>query len=189
MRRLPTSKPRVLTNDDMFGSRLNQVVRFRIIDAVFGIDVVNWSSRCVLVSQRILTANERDRFRASLPLRQSLLRQPRTRRFPFRWRRSRGMDLGYGADIELCAVPAGVFNLSGWVALVRELAFLSVFCRSSANIKHSRQWDASPRGFILRYPGRVFTRGRCAGDMWYDSCGLGCVPQFNGYFHLCTVHY
>ncbi|KAF7338792.1 Beta-lactamase class penicillin binding protein [Mycena sanguinolenta] len=83
----------VLTNDDTFGSAMKEVVKFRVIDAVFGLDPVDWNTRyqTVMAEVEVPPPATPAPANATQPLPTTAL--ARTYR-----------NLGYGADIELCAV-------------------------------------------------------------------------------------
>ncbi|KAJ6620374.1 hypothetical protein B0H10DRAFT_1791968 [Mycena sp. CBHHK59/15] len=38
----------VLTNDDPLGMLLMEAIKYRIVDEILGLDVIDWNSRCVL---------------------------------------------------------------------------------------------------------------------------------------------
>ncbi|KAJ7111218.1 hypothetical protein C8R44DRAFT_633279, partial [Mycena epipterygia] len=88
----------VLTNDDAFGIQFGDVIKFRLIDEVFGLDPVDWNSRSKLaveqaqLSSAALTATPSPP-NASLP-------------FPLATVQRAYRNRGYGPDIALCAPSA-----------------------------------------------------------------------------------
>ncbi|KAF7338796.1 Beta-lactamase class penicillin binding protein [Mycena sanguinolenta] len=83
----------VLTNDDTFGSVMKEVVKFRVIDAVFGLDPVDWNTRYQAVVAEV-----------EVPLPTTLAPANATQALPTSALARTYRNLGYGADIELCAV-------------------------------------------------------------------------------------
>ncbi|KAF7338798.1 Beta-lactamase domain-containing protein [Mycena sanguinolenta] len=82
-----------LTNDDTFGYELKEVVKFRVIDSVFGLDPVDWSTRYqVAIAAAAVTAPI-----APAPPNATQPLPPTALARKYR-------NIGYGADIELCAV-------------------------------------------------------------------------------------
>ncbi|KAF7338793.1 Beta-lactamase class penicillin binding protein [Mycena sanguinolenta] len=83
----------VLTNDDTFGSVMLEVVKYRVIDSFFGLDPVDWNTRyqTAIAESEVPPPVTTAPANATQPLPISAL--ARTYR-----------NLGYGADIELCAV-------------------------------------------------------------------------------------
>ncbi|KAJ6469361.1 beta-lactamase/transpeptidase-like protein [Mycena sanguinolenta] len=101
----------VLTNDDTFGDVLKEVVKFRVIDSVFGLDPVDWSARyqAVMAEVEVPPSTTPAPANATQPLPTTAL--ARTYR-----------NLGYGADIELCAVVnAGLGASHACKILVQQL--------------------------------------------------------------------
>ncbi|KAJ7670403.1 hypothetical protein B0H17DRAFT_948817, partial [Mycena rosella] len=86
----------IFTNDDTVGPLLKEVIKYRIIDEAFGLDPVDWNSRYKAAAQEIELAAA-----TSTPA-------PSNASLPFEFTAVQGKyrNLGYGADIELCAVTA-----------------------------------------------------------------------------------
>ncbi|KAJ6627613.1 beta-lactamase/transpeptidase-like protein [Mycena sp. CBHHK59/15] len=95
----------VLTNDDAFGTLFKEVIKYRIVDEVFGLPVSQFAAGAARPSN-------------PTPPAQPLAALAWTYR-----------NLGYGADIELCATgkvaasyvtlahfDGALFNVSGWIA-------------------------------------------------------------------------
>ncbi|KAF7348644.1 Beta-lactamase domain-containing protein [Mycena venus] len=87
----------VLTNDDTFGYRLKEVIKFRIVDAAFGLEPVDWSFRfqAIIAASAIAPPTTPAPPNATLPVPITALAKIYS-------------SPGYGADIELCAVLASV---------------------------------------------------------------------------------
>ncbi|KAF7374353.1 Beta-lactamase class penicillin binding protein [Mycena sanguinolenta] len=83
----------VLTNDDTFGYAIKEVVKFRVIDSVFGLDPVDWSTRYQAVMAEV-----------EVPPPATPAPGNTTQPLPTTALARIYRNLGYGADIELCAV-------------------------------------------------------------------------------------
>ncbi|KAJ7154569.1 beta-lactamase/transpeptidase-like protein [Mycena filopes] len=82
----------VLSNDDTFGTLFKEVVKFRIIDALLGLPVVDWNSRYQAAAAAILAPQP-----TTPPPANAIIPVPiasLARKYS---------NIGYGADIELCA--------------------------------------------------------------------------------------
>ncbi|KAK7031222.1 hypothetical protein VNI00_013638 [Paramarasmius palmivorus] len=97
--RLPNSKLgiAVFTNDDDYGASFMQVIKWRIIDKVLGLEPIDWDSR--------MKARDRERYQKQLSKIRSRPENPIPPPVPFEQLAGVYHDLGYGG-IELCYVSA-----------------------------------------------------------------------------------
>ncbi|KAJ7512344.1 beta-lactamase/transpeptidase-like protein [Mycena galericulata] len=85
----------VLTNDDAFGTYFKEVIKFRIIDEVLGLQPVDWNTRYQAEATAGSLSGEPTppKSNATLP-------------FPLTTVLGTYQNLGYGADVELCGASA-----------------------------------------------------------------------------------
>ncbi|KAJ7321670.1 beta-lactamase/transpeptidase-like protein, partial [Mycena albidolilacea] len=100
----------ILTNDDAFGPVMKEIIKYRLADEIFGLQPVDWDSRYQAAIQQLELAGGT---RTPTPANASL---------PFELSAMLGTyrNLGYGADIELCA-PAAKSPSPACAALVTRL--------------------------------------------------------------------
>ncbi|KAJ7474462.1 beta-lactamase/transpeptidase-like protein [Mycena galericulata] len=85
----------VLTNDDAFGTYFKEVIKFRIIDEVLGLQPVDWNTRY-----------QAEAMAGSLSVEPTPPKSNATLPFPLTTVLGTYQNLGYGADVELCsAIP------------------------------------------------------------------------------------
>ncbi|KAF8217636.1 beta-lactamase/transpeptidase-like protein [Mycena galopus ATCC 62051] len=122
----------VLTNDDTLGNALKEVVKFRVIDAAFGLVPVNWSARCfsfLTTSQRKRTCRltgEIFRYQASIAASEVALPTipalpNATQPIPNAALARKYSNPGYGRNIELCTIPAEHAASTACAGLVQQL--------------------------------------------------------------------
>ncbi|KAJ7484270.1 beta-lactamase/transpeptidase-like protein [Mycena latifolia] len=103
----------IFTNDDNAGPLLKEVLKFRIADEAFGLDPVDWKSRYKAAAQELQLAAAA---LISTPA-------PPNASPPFKFTAVQGKyrNLGYGADIELCAAAATAHEHSSCATLVAHM--------------------------------------------------------------------
>ncbi|KAJ7812487.1 hypothetical protein B0H14DRAFT_1454179 [Mycena olivaceomarginata] len=101
----------ILTNDETFGSIMQEIIKYRLADAIFGLEALDLTSRYEEALQEFDLAGS-----PTTPA-------PANASFPFALSVVLGTyrNFGYGVDIELCGTTPGLKQSSTCTALVARL--------------------------------------------------------------------
>ncbi|CAK5272059.1 unnamed protein product [Mycena citricolor] len=167
----------VLTNDDVFGTYMKEVIKYRIIDEALGLESIDWNTRYrSIVSGARLSAPQ-----ALPPPANATLPLPLTK-----FAAQNYSNPGYGPDIELCAVsqPASP-TCSSLVSAIN-----ATFPEQLAGADLVWRWDrlSATYAALTHYDGPVFnvsgwvplqTRNVSVPTIAYDSGLEGVIAQFD----------
>ncbi|KAJ7154577.1 beta-lactamase/transpeptidase-like protein [Mycena filopes] len=162
----------VLSNDDTFGALFTEVVKFRIIDALLGLPVVDWNSRYQAVAAASFVTPPMTPAPANATISVPIASLAR-----------KYSNIGYGADIELCAVHPSAASpaSSACAALVPQLK--SNYPGLLANADLVWKWGkiAATYMALTHFDGAVFNvsgwvaiaTGNVSAPFWAYDSGLG----------------
>ncbi|KAF7334316.1 Beta-lactamase class penicillin binding protein [Mycena sanguinolenta] len=163
----------VFTNEDL-GEFTSYIIKYRIIDAILGMDPVDWDSRYKAEVQQAASAVA------------GLVPGPPNASLPFELAAAQGnyRNLGYGPDITLCAPSAGSSNCTALLATLN-----NTFPEELAQADLIWAWDTIIATYVLlkHFDGALFNvtafvpepTANASSPFWAYSSGLeGNVAEF-----------
>ncbi|KAJ6469452.1 beta-lactamase/transpeptidase-like protein [Mycena sanguinolenta] len=163
----------VFTNDDL-GEYTSLIIKYRIIDAILGMDPLDWDSRYKAQAQEVASALA------------GFLPGPPNASLPFELAAAEGnyRNLGYGPDITLCAPSVGSSNCTALFATLN-----STFPDELAQADLVWAWDTLIATYVLlkHFDGALFNvtafvpepTGNASRPLWAYSSGLeGNIAEF-----------
>ncbi|KAF8171179.1 beta-lactamase/transpeptidase-like protein [Mycena galopus ATCC 62051] len=169
----------IFTNDDDFGPYIKEVLKFRIADEIFGLDPVDWNSRYQNAAAEV-EQEYADLTSTTAPVNASL---------PFNLSIVEGTyrNLGYGADIELCATSTANPQSPNCTSLIAQLNSSFPIQLAAADLVWAWYRVLAGYGALKHFDGTLFNLtawvpmppGDPSAPLWpYDSRLGGNVAEF-----------